>query len=81
MMWLLLLAMVSGFDSTAEHVAPFDCAVNAFLILSAVENRELDWSSLVKKLPPRRPDGYSMGELIEAGDRVGFPLVESARGS
>ncbi len=66
----------------ADETTKLDCGVNALFILLHLEGRPVTLDRLLSGLPPRRPDGYSMAELVTAARSLGVDLegVHFARG-
>ncbi len=59
-----------------------DCGANALYLLLHLEGRPVTVEQLLSKLPPHRPDGYSMAELAATSRALGLELegVRFAKG-
>lgn len=65
---------VAGEDMPTGH-HQYDCGTLALHTLLAVEGRPTPLDVLTSKLPPPGPDGYSMKELRDTAESLGFPLL------
>jgi hypothetical protein len=74
----LLLALGAGKDRRAEPkvVTPttLDCGPVAVYALFQIEGRPTPIETIAAKLPPPRPDGFSMKELRDASSSLGLTL-------
>ena len=73
---LLVLFPLAGVlrGAASEQAWKIDCGVDALFILLWLEGRQATLDRLDAALPPRRPDGYSMGELKAAAANLGLIL-------
>ena len=71
---LFVATAPSAGAASPDETTKLDCGVNSLFVLLQLQGRSVSLDSLLRALPRRHDDGYSMAELAAASKSVGLPL-------